>query len=193
MFRSLVKSEGDNAPNIEVTFNSPDYSQNFQVGGGKTSDLVVKGMVPGSYQVRVSTHGGGYVKSAMLGGTDVLGHTVELSGAPGTLEVLISQDGGSLTGEVSDSDGKPATTDVLLLRHLAGGEMMLARQLQSDSSGKFTVKDLAPGDYIALASPDAANFEYADPAAVRKYQDYVQSVTVQEKTDQKLSLKVAAL
>jgi hypothetical protein len=79
---------------------------------------------------------------------------------------------------------------VLVLRQTPEGQFALARQVHA-TGADFTASALGPGHYVVLAAEDARNLEYADPAVLRKYQDYTQSVSVDEGGEQQLQLKLA--
>jgi hypothetical protein len=174
---------------VQVMLNSTDMAQQYQANG--SGPLALQGVVPGTYQVLVNSSNGGYVKSATLGGTNVLDRTVEISAAPEALQVLVSANGGSVSGEVSNGDARARNARVLLLRRLATGEVVEGGSGTANDAGQFTVDHLAPGEYLAFAMTDTGSFEYGDPGTLKRYQDFGQSVTVQEKSVQQLKLNLA--
>jgi hypothetical protein len=98
-----------------------------------------------------------YLKSATLGGRDMVGSDVMLGPGAGNIEVVVSDDGGTVEGEVSNDDG-PVTAWVYLER-----DGMPSRNARADARGHFKIDTLPPGDYKVYAWDDNSKVEYANP------------------------------
>ncbi len=114
-------------------------------------------VVPGNYRLEFKPPSPFIVESATVNGRDVIrGDFFPASGA--SIEVVISDKGGTLEGEVS-TDG-PAVRSLLLIERQGLGPVLEG----TDASGHFKVQGLEPGDYKVSAWDDSTNLEYGNPA-----------------------------
>jgi hypothetical protein len=125
--------------------------------------FAINDMVPGSYRLDVSPPAPWYVKSATLGGQDILNSEVPISQAAGPIEVILRDDGGSIEGDVVDAGGQPVATGILLLRNT-----IRAANSLSQPNGHFKIQNVAPGDYTIYAWDDPNDVEYADQDWMRR-------------------------
>jgi hypothetical protein len=91
---------------------------------------------------------GYYVSAAMLNGRDVLGQAVELSG-PTTVKLVYKKDGGTLRGAVEKGGG---STVVLMADPTP--EARFGLTARCDPDGNFSIPDVPPGNYTAVAFQD---------------------------------------
>lgn len=104
-----------------------------------------------------------YVKAISYGDADLLHEPLRVGTAMGnaTLRIVIARDGGIVTARTVDKDGNPvADTHVLLIPVRATSEAMLADMFvsgQTDQSGMWKSNALAPGKYLAIATPTPVN------------------------------------
>ena len=136
---------------------------------GRTS-FTFSDMVPGTYRLDVSSPGPFYVKSATLGGQDVLAADFSVAQAAGPMEIVLRDDGGSLEGDIVDANGQPAAGSVMALRN--------GRPVTIPSNGHFKLQNLAPGDYQVYAWDEPTQVEYADAEWMRRYGGSGVAVTV---------------
>jgi hypothetical protein len=111
---------------------------------------------PGAYRVGVLGFAAGhYVKAIFLGPSDVTGRAIELSAASPSLRVVYAPGPGRVTGEV---DGGAGAKVVLISAdreaYLIGAD---AVTVSCDDKGRFTMDDLRPGDWLALAVAKTAD------------------------------------
>jgi hypothetical protein len=100
--------------------------------------------------------------------------------------VVLSDDTGSLQGQVEDSDGKPTACWIMVLP--ANDPLArLARNVMSGPDGHFNIPNVPPGDYKVYAWDDWQQVEYANPEWMRRYSAPV-SATVE--TGQSVQLKL---
>ena len=114
---------------------------------------------PGRYRIVTRATHPFYVKSILLGGaalTDLV-----LTGDIGPIELVLANDGGSLTGLVTNTEGVPVA-GVLALA--AGSEP--PRISYSNDAGIFTFTGVPPGDYKLYAWDDQ-KAEYGNPDWMR--------------------------
>jgi hypothetical protein len=124
--------------------------------------LPMTGLLLDDYGVRATINSPGlYVKDVTYAGRSVrfaplhLGSAAEGSG----LQMTIGQDGGTITGSVTDKDGNPiADTLVVVIPADTPNEGALAAQIisgQTDQGGHYTSRPLAPGKYFVVATEDS--------------------------------------
>lgn len=121
-------------------------------------------MVPGTYRLTVNPPSPYYVKSATLAGQDLLNTEVPISQAAGPIEITLSDNGGSIEGDVVDANGQPVAAEIILLR-----DTTRAANLRTQPNGHFKLQNVAPGDYTIYAWDDANEVEYANPDWMRHY------------------------
>jgi Carboxypeptidase regulatory-like domain len=127
-------------------------------------------MSPGAYRFDVFPPSPFYVKSATLAGQDILNNEFSVAQAAGPIEIVLSDDGGSIEGDVVNADGQPVTGGIIALRN--------GRATVIQSVGHFKLLNLAPGDYTVYAWDDANQVEYADQEWMRRYGGSGTAVTV---------------
>lgn len=144
-------------------------SQDWGIAGGagtvwdenKTS-FTIPDVVPGSYRLNGSPPAPFYLKSATLGGRDIAGSEFAIGPGAGSLEIVLSDDGGVVEGDVSADDG-PAAAWIFLEKDGAP-----SRNARTDTNGHFKIETVPPGDYKAYAWDDNTRVEYANPEWMRR-------------------------
>jgi hypothetical protein len=116
-----------------------------------------KDVNPGRYVIALAgVPQGFYIWRIRAGETDVLGKAIEIAGLPpGALEVSLSPNVGSVTGVANDSKGEnpgAGAIIVLLPEELERRDLeMFFGVALADKSGAFSIGNLAPGRYRAVA------------------------------------------
>jgi len=114
-----------------------------------------------------------YVKSIRLGSADVLTDGLHLgaSAPDGRMEVVIGI-GGKLDGTVtSDRGDAAANVTVVLVPDLRYRQRSdLYRSASTDSSGKFQLQGIAPGDYEAFAWEEIPDGAWQETGFMRNYE-----------------------
>jgi hypothetical protein len=118
-------------------------------------------LMPGSYRLESFPPAPFYVRSATLGGQDILSGEFTVSAGAGPIEIVLSDDGGSIEGDVVNADGQPVSGGVMALRN--------GRAVIVPANGHFKLQNLAPGDYKAYAWDDSSQVPYADADWMGRY------------------------
>ena len=92
-----------------------------------------------------------------MNGEDVLQRYLTIRQAANTLELDLAADGGTLTGDVTNSDGQSVTAGILLIPRRGQPKILTA-----PAGGHFTASDLAPGEYTVSAWDRASDIEYSN-------------------------------
>ncbi len=132
-----------------------------------------------------------YVKSIRLGNADVLDGGLHLAGPPDTLlEVVIGANAGAIEGSVANDRQEllPNRTVVLIpdarLRHRGDRYKTAA----SDSSGRFRMRGITPGEYKLFAFEDVENGVWQDPDFIRAYENRGTRVQIVEGLNESVRL-----
>jgi hypothetical protein len=102
------------------------------------------------YFVEADPPNGGYLKSAMFAGHEIVSSGLDFSHATskGALQLLISLEGGRIVGSVKKEDGQPASNAIAIAIGAEGRATY--HEMAVDKAGEFAFK-LAPGKYRLYA------------------------------------------
>ncbi len=128
---------------------------------------------------------GVYVKSAKLGGVDVLNTGFRFAGEPDkVLEIVLARNAGSLAGRVEDERKQPAAgVFVTLIPDLSTARLYrtdMYKTTSTDAEGRFEVKGLPPGDYKIFALEGFEKDAWLDPEFFKPYEERGLSIKVGE-------------
>jgi hypothetical protein len=116
--------------------------------GGKVS---IPRAAEGNYQVFVQGAENLYITDVRQGEASVLLSGIDVRNAPpAPFEVLLSSDGGSVDGVVSNPDKSPASGATVALVP-AEKELLLYRTVTTGPDGKYSFRGVRPGEYKVLA------------------------------------------
>jgi 5-hydroxyisourate hydrolase-like protein (transthyretin family) len=158
--------------------------------------FVAKNIRPGPSMLQVNgLPEGYYVKSVKLGGQEVVETGFEL--LPGVdasgLTVTLSPDAARVDGGVTDDRGAPSTgaTVVIVPVSKYRREAMLSFPTAStDQHGRFSLPNLAPGDYLLFAWDDVEPGAWQDPNFLELFEEQATKVKLQPKDIQNVDLKL---
>ena len=156
-------------------------------------ELTMHHVMPGDYSVAVLSlinargpngtrvNGRLYLKSAQYGGADVLMTGLHIEGPPtGILGIAMADGAGSLSGSVLDDQKKPVTgvTIVLVPEPRLRGRTDLYKTAMTDTTGKFEISGIVPGQYKAFSWEDVAQGVWQYPDFMAMYEDRGQSIRI---------------
>jgi hypothetical protein len=147
---------------------------------------------PGHYALGVYTSslpGGFYVKAVRLGGQEVSPQDIEIR-ATAEIEIVLSNKAGTITGSVSDGDGKPIPNSRVTL--IPSDSNALPPALFADNTGKFKFTALRPGKYKLFAWEEVDDGIWQDPEFRGKYESHAKEVTIGPSETQDLRLRAIA-
>jgi protocatechuate 3,4-dioxygenase beta subunit len=137
---------------------------------------------------------GFYVKSIRSGDNDV--HTAGLDlnrGPAGQIEITLSPGAGQVEGVVRNDKQQPApgATVVLIPQEVERRDQMsYYKTATSDQYGRFTAKNLDPGEYKVYAWEDMEFGAYMDPELVKPVESFGEAMTLRENGKERLQLKL---
>jgi hypothetical protein len=159
----------------------PIESGPAQVSSQPTSatdpSLVLNGVMPGKYIVRVTLMMAGHVHSLRSAGVDLLRDPliVPSGGQVPPIEVVLRDDGGQVKIRVR-SDNIPKNGRVLLFPEFAPNLPPI--NLDIGLTGEREYGDLPPGDYKVFAFNSIDGLEYGNPEVMAKYGSKAATVTI---------------
>jgi hypothetical protein len=134
---------------------------------------------------------GSYIKSARLGGVDVLTRPFHPGDASAVLEIVIASDSGSIAGTVVDEKSRPVRgAQAVLVPDRARDRIDLYHSAETDRDGKVNFADIAPGDYKLLAWESIEENSWFDPDVLRRDESAAKSIHVGESSKQTIQLKI---
>lgn len=144
----------------------------------------------GRYVVSLTNAPGYAIRAISATGARMNGRTITISGQATELAITASQGVGTINGIVT-KDAEPVSgTMVVLVPQDIADNVSLFRRDQSDSDGTFTLSDVVPGRYTAIAIQNGWDMEWASPDALRPY--LAKGTPVQIDGKQKLDIEVVA-
>jgi hypothetical protein len=138
--------------------------------------FVLKGLLPGKYEITANSFGQNYVASVSQGDTDVLaeGFTVGIGGGQ-DLTVRLMTGGGTVQGNIDASDADGQWTVALF--SMAGKRAPIMAQA---SGGVFATQTVPAGDYNVYAWPTSKKLAYREADAFLTLGSYANPVSVKE-------------
>lgn len=134
-----------------------------------------------------------YLKAIRFGGHDfsITGFTIG-DGSAGLLTLLLSPNGARVEGIVRGDKDQPASnvTVVLVPEMSRRGRADLYRVVKTDSSGRFIVRGLAPGEYGAFAWDQVEPGSWQDPGFLKPFESTGKKVTVEEQDRTAIDLEL---
>jgi uncharacterized protein (DUF2141 family) len=156
--------------------------------------FIVQNLFPEHYQLNVlNLPENVYVKSIRVGTEDALESGINLTrGAAGPIEVLLASNGGQIDGTVLNAQQQPAAgaTVVLVPESRLREQGRLFKSAAADSTGHFSVKGIAPGEYKLFAWEDVESGAYQDPDFLKAFEKLGESFSIHEGSRENAQLKL---
>jgi 5-hydroxyisourate hydrolase-like protein (transthyretin family) len=153
-----------------------------------------EGVTSGMYRVVVNgLPRNTFLRSARLGGVDILNGGLRIDGAPrGALEIVLGTTPGTLDATVLDDRRMPvsAVTVVLVPDAQQQKRYDVYRSATTDSSGRIHLDGVVPGDYKVYAWEDVEANAWTDPEYMRGYEGRGTSVRIDESGRASVEVKV---
>jgi protocatechuate 3,4-dioxygenase beta subunit len=123
-----------------------------------------------------------FVKSVRLDGKDILNGGLQVdSPIRGSMQIVVSLNGGTIEGRVLD-DGKPvANVNAVIVPNAARRRRGdLYKYVLTDDDGHFQITGVAPGDYKVFAFERVEVGAWQDPDFIRLHEERGKAVRVEE-------------
>jgi hypothetical protein len=132
------------------------------------------------------------VKSIRVGTEDALESGVNLTrGAAGPIEIVLASNGGQIDGTVLNAQQQPAagSTVVLVPESHLREQSRLYKNVVADSTGHFSIKGIAPGEYKLFAWEEVEYGAYEDPDFLKMFEKLGESFSIHEGSKENAQLK----
>lgn len=188
----VVKFEGPRMPsNPFILLNDVRSGRSMGARIDEHGEFSVQPEQPGHLVLALANAPGYAIRNIRGTGARVSGRTVEFTGTqPLELSIEASEGVGTVNGTVMNGDTPVSGAMVVLVPRDIADNVSLFRRDQSDSDGTFTLPDIVPGLYTAIAIQNRWDIEWAQPEALRPYLSKGTPVQIEGK--QQLEIKVAA-
>jgi protocatechuate 3,4-dioxygenase beta subunit len=133
-----------------------------------------------------------YLKAAYVGSKNVLDDGFQLNSPSKPLEIVISANGGSVEGGVTDKDGNAVKSArvVLVPDEVHRKREDLFKTSSTDQYGHFSLRGVPPGSYTVYAWEALEQGEYQDPDFLKQYSDSGKAIKISESSQMNIDLKV---
>jgi hypothetical protein len=162
----IVSPSGNtpNAPDFMAFLNSSQgaFGATQTVWNEDHTSFTLPNVTAGSYRFDLRAPAPFYMKSATLDGRDIADTEQPIGPGAGEIDVVLSDECGSIEGIVS-ADDKPAAAMILVQDDQAKTLMV-----EANADGHFKLNSLHPGAYKVYAWDDATNVEYANPVWMQR-------------------------
>ena len=155
-------------------------------GAADSSSFELEDVAPGQYWVQGQAFQG-YVSSITSGGVDLAREPLVIgpgsSSAP--VEVTLRNDVGSISGQLNQSTTTAANPSLgaVFNAHIYAIPMFPTTgrvpQTMAQSSGTFSIPNLAPGSYHVIALHESEEIDPSDPQELAKFTGKGQTITVE--------------
>ena len=160
-----------------------DYNAQLKAGA-----FTLRSVLPALYRVTVQNIPKGYVKAIRFAGRDLVHRELDLTaGGGGTLEIVLSSKPASVSGTVRNSDGDPLADVTVNAWSKDDPEI---RTTRTDASGRFTIRNLAPGEFHVIAWESLDRGVIENPSFRASFESHATVVTLQEGSTENVDLKV---
>ncbi len=147
-------------------------------------------LTAGRYSIALPNRSGFYLKSIEVKGANFTRGELDIPEGASVQLSLVAAKGAAPINGIALKDEKPIAGAMVLLIPQDLNRADLIRRDQSDSDGTFTLPDVAPGHYTALAIDDGTGLEYAEPSVIKPYLSLGAAVTISGQNDPSLKLQV---
>jgi hypothetical protein len=197
-----IKVEGNSGANLGDVRIFLEARAFMPFGGGASASPKEDGnfrlanVSPDKYRVRLyGLPEDFYLKGIRMGDEDVLENGLDLSSAAaGSIQILLSPQGGQIEGVVHGSNQQPVAgaTVVLVPESRKRSQDHLYAQGTTDQYGRFRLRGIAPGDYKLFAWEDVEPGEWQDPDFLKRFESRGESFSINENGHENAQLKLIA-
>jgi hypothetical protein len=182
--RVLLEPESDFLAGALVSDIKPDGS------------FAINGVLPSEYTLSIiGLPSAYYVKRVQVGMQEIAGRKLDFSHTIGTLDVVISSSGGTISGAILDNQQRPASgVSVALVPDPPRPDTPdLYKVLRTNAQGQFSILGVAPGHYQLFAIQGAQSNSYFDSDWVNSLQDCSKQISIEENSTITLTISADSI
>ncbi len=130
----------------------------------------------GTYTVEVKPHAPWYVQSATYGHTNVLYDDISVAaGQSYPMEIILRDDGATLSGSVKSRDGTPVHATVVIVQQPLSKQ---SPQISRGITNTFNIGGLAPGEYLVFAFDQINGLDLSSQDVIESYASQAAQITL---------------
>ncbi len=202
----LDMSDSDASQSIhgKLKFDGGDVPENPMIGlrdltngrmmgsrADENGEFAIQPQHAGRYVISLGNAPGYAIRTISGTGAQITGRTLDFTSTqPVELVITASEGVGTINGIVMSGDKSTSGAMVVLVPPDVEDNLSLFRRDQSDSDGSFTLRDVVPGTYTAIAVQNGWDMEWGSAEALRPY--LAKGTRVQITGKQQLDIKIAA-
>ena len=154
---------------LAMQLSNQETSENFASEIRDKGQFEFEGMKPGRYTVGLQGSGGYFLRKMSVTGAKLTGRTLEIGSSSVHIAATVGRGVAQVDG-VALRGGQPFSgAMIVLVPRDAANNSPLFRRDQSDSDGSFTLPNVVPGQYTALALANGWDLEWGNPAVLQPY------------------------
>jgi hypothetical protein len=171
---------------------------NPRIGSGQVKDdwTFVVNDIFGPARLGVTLPDGWMVKTILHDGRDIADTPIELKSREelSSVQVVLTDRVTSVTGQLTDDKGAPLADGTVIV--FAGDtekwaeDSRFVRSARPDQEGKYEIRGLPPGEYLAVAIDYVQEGLWNDPQYLESIRRYAQKLTLREGDTHVISLKL---
>jgi hypothetical protein len=153
----------------------------------------IDNVMPGEFRLQLAAlRSAFYIKDAHFGVEDILARPFQFSGnEPGSLEILLSPNVGSIEGVVTSNRLAAATgVQVVLVPDKARHRIELFKAVTTNQNGRFSIGNLPPGDYRLYAWEAVELYRWFDADFLTAFDQFATRVHVAESSRQTVDARL---
>jgi hypothetical protein len=163
------------------------------------SHFTISALVPGTYRVTGATVPGTraplgkwWLKSIAIGGREALDGPIEIRQPSDEIVVTFGDQASAISGTVTGAQGSPLpNTFVVIFGADRASWFINSRRVagvRTDAQGRYTIRNLPPGEYRAAVALDLDQGEWFDPDVLQGFLTSAEPVTITGVEDKALDL-----
>jgi hypothetical protein len=165
------------------------------------SHFTIAGLIPGTYRVTGATVPGvrapigeWWLKSIAIAGREALDGPIEIRQSSDEAVVTVGDQASAVSGTVRDAQGSPLP-DVYVVIFSANRASWFFNSrrvagVRTDAQGRYTIRNLPPGEYRAAVALDLEAGEWFDPDALQSLQASAIPLTISGVETKTLALTI---
>jgi hypothetical protein len=152
----------------------------------------------GPVRLGVTVPDGWLVKSILHDGRDVTDSPLEMRNGETltALQIVLTNRVGSVSGQLADEKGAPLADGTIIVFSTDpdkwSEDSRFVRSARPDQDGRYQIRGLPPGEYLAVAIEYVEEGMWNDPEYLDSIRRYGQRITVGEGAEQIVALKMIA-
>jgi hypothetical protein len=162
--------------------------------------FIVTGIVPGPYRmvnIARGLHtpiGPWWLKSIVINDREVLDTPLDLRESTDNAVVTFSDQASELAGVVTDAKGNPISDQYVIVFSTNKASWFFNSRrvaaLRPGADGRYSIRNLPPGDYFCVVSDDVEQAEWFDPAILQKLSEGAARISLSENEKKQHDVKL---